>query len=97
MGLPEGVKATQLENTATDDSEVQFGRIQQWELICFADRMLSMVMDLPVYTTWQKHDFPLLVDGVVQLAIYLGGLIDVEGNIQQLDHLNAVSGQSMEL
>lgn len=98
MGLPEEVNGSQLERSTPAGYEV-LGRVRQWELICFADRMLSMVMDLPVYTKRQKlaHDSPLLVDGVVQLAVYLRRLTDIARKIQQLDHLDAVPGQIMEL
>lgn len=58
-----------------------------------------MVMVLPVCTKRQKfaHDSPSLIDGAVQLAVYLRGLTDIAGKISQLDHLNAAPGQIMDL
>lgn len=100
MGLPKTIHAKQYNKTTrVDDDETQLCRAQQWELICSADRLLSMVMNVPPGTSRHKQttEPALVIDGVVQPGVYLRRLTDIAGKMQQLDDLNSATESSSEL
>ncbi|KAJ5613354.1 hypothetical protein N7510_006548 [Penicillium lagena] len=100
MGLPKTFHATQHnKTTGIDDDHTQLCRAQQWELICSADRLLSMVMNIPTDTSRHKqtNEPALIIDGVVQPGVYLRRLTDLAGKIQLLDDLNFAPESSTEL
>lgn len=100
IGLPKTFQAPQLNKTtrATDD-ETQLRRGQLWELICAADRLLGMIINLPpdISHYKQTNDQELAIDGVVQPRVYLSKLIDIAGKIQYLDDMNTTHGSSTKL
>lgn len=99
MGLPKTFHTTQHKTTGIDDDQTQLCRAQQWEFICSADRLLSMVMNMSPDTSRYKQttEPALIVDGVVQPGVYLRRLTGIAGKIQQLDDLNPATGSSAEL
>lgn len=100
MGLPKIVQVAHLNNaTEVVDDEGHICRAQLWDLICAADRLLGMVLNLPPDTSRHQRitTRSLSIDGVVQSQAYLHRLTDIANRIQYLDDLNTLHGPSTEL
>lgn len=100
MGLHKSFQAVQL-NTAHggQDHKTQLHRAQLWELICAADKLLGMLINLPPGTRryQQIKVQEVTLDGVVQPQLYLARLMDTAAKIQQVDDMNTTQGLSPEL
>ncbi|KAJ5641974.1 hypothetical protein N7490_005974 [Penicillium lividum] len=100
MGLPRSFQAVQRNGlSAASDDKMQFGKAQLWEMICAADRLLGMILNLPPDTRWQRHleDQALVMDGVVQPRLYFTRLANIAGKVQHLDELNSSRESTAEL
>ncbi|KAJ5948109.1 hypothetical protein N7466_001124 [Penicillium verhagenii] len=100
MGLPRASQATQRNGTsAINEDKTQLWKAQLWEMICAADRLLGMILNLPTDTRWQRciKDEPLSVNGVVQVRLYFTKLVDIAGKIQHLDEVNSTRESTAEV
>ncbi|KAJ5919478.1 hypothetical protein N7454_009313 [Penicillium verhagenii] len=100
MGLPRASQAAQRNGTpAINDDKTQLWKAQLWEMICAADRLLGMILNLPTDTRWQRciKDEPLSVNGVVQVRLYFTKLVDIAGKIQHLDEVNSTRESTAEV
>lgn len=100
MGLPRVSQAAQRNGSyATNDDNTQIGKAQLWEMICAAERLLGMILNLPPDMRWQKYikNEVLTVNGVVQCRLYFTKIVSLAGKIQSLDELNAARGSTAEL
>lgn len=100
MGLPNMVQVAQVE-TATEagDDEGHISKSQLGDLICAADRLLGIILNLPPITS--RHQLAtthsVSIDGIVQNQVYLCRLTDIANKIQHLDYLNTLHGSSTEV
>ncbi|KAJ5649121.1 uncharacterized protein N7484_002844 [Penicillium longicatenatum] len=100
MGLPRASQAAQRNgSSATNDDNNQIGKAQLWEMICSADRLLGMILNLPPDMRWQRHikDESITINGVVQPGLYFTKIVTLAGKIQSLDELNTARGSTAEL
>lgn len=100
MGLPSASQAAHRNGSpATNDDSAQFGKAQLWEMICAAERLLGMILNLPPDMRWHKHikNEALTINGVVQPRLYFARIVGLAGKIQSLDELNATRGSTAEL
>lgn len=92
MGLPKTSQAVEFNRLNGVEDETLFQKAQLWEAICSADRIFSMVMNLPAGTRrYQRPMSPeLIVDGVVQPRGYLSRMTNISIRVQDLDDVNAM-------
>ncbi|KAF9892267.1 hypothetical protein FE257_002044 [Aspergillus nanangensis] len=90
MGLDNISRAAHLRTTTPPVDQELCSKIQLWDIICAADRLLGMVLNLPPITTrhQQPTTRPVAVDGIVQNQVYLCRLTDISTKIYDLDHLS---------
>ncbi|KAL2871702.1 major facilitator superfamily domain-containing protein [Aspergillus lucknowensis] len=99
MGLPKTVQLARLKKVNGGPDEETRHKAQLWELICSLDRMAGTFLNLPPYTRrYPLLDPPgIMVDGVVQPAIYLSRLLDIAPKIYDLEDLSAAQGSTTKL
>ncbi|KAJ5535905.1 hypothetical protein N7513_009091 [Penicillium frequentans] len=100
MGLPNASQAAHRNGSpATNDDNAQFGKAQLWEMICAAERLLGMILNLPPDMRWHRHikNEALTVNGVVQPRLYFAKIVSLAGKVQSLDELNTTRGSTAEL
>ncbi|KAJ6110952.1 hypothetical protein N7486_003187 [Penicillium sp. IBT 16267x] len=100
MGLPRAFQAAQRNgSSSTNDDNTQLGKAQLWELLCAADRLLGMILNLPPDMRWhrQMKDEALTVNGVVQTRLYFTKIVSLAGKVQSLDELNTARESTAEL
>jgi hypothetical protein len=95
MGLPKAFQIIQ-QNRANGlaDDETQLQRAQLWDIICAADGLSGMILNLPPCTRpyQQAKAQELAVDGVIQPGAYLGRLTDITTKIQYRDDISTRQG-----
>ncbi|KAJ0419606.1 major facilitator superfamily domain-containing protein [Aspergillus carlsbadensis] len=99
MGLPKAVQAARIKKANGTLDEETAKRAQLWELMCTIDRMAGMFLNLPPYTRrFSLLAAPsILVDGVVQPAIYLSRIMDIAPKTYDLDDLSGAQGSTTKL
>ena len=100
MGLPNMVQLAQVEAaTEAGDYEGHISKSQLWVLICAADRLLGMFLNISPISS--RHGLAtthsVSIGGIVQNQVYLCHLTDIASKIQHLDHLNTLHGSSKEV
>jgi hypothetical protein len=92
IGLPRAARSIKLstKSGASQDQSNNTFKVQLWETICSADRLLGMILNLPADTRWttQIRTQEVLVNGAVQPRAYMSRLVDIASKIKSLDDLN---------
>lgn len=79
-------------------SEGNVGKLQLWNLICAADRLLGMLLNLPSITNCrhQSPTLPVSIDGIVQTQVYLYRLTVIADKVHCLDQISTY-GRSRDI
>ncbi|KAH0827670.1 putative C6 finger domain protein [Fonsecaea pedrosoi] len=89
LGLPKASQSLPPGNGTPDQSLLP--RIQLWEFMCSAERLLCMIVNRPPAT--RRSDYtnlkPIIINGTVQVPIYLNKLTDITAKFSTLDDLGA--------
>ncbi|KAK5077447.1 hypothetical protein LTR24_009637 [Lithohypha guttulata] len=80
------------------ETEMGHRRAQLWELMCSADRLLSMIFNLPSVTRRLalSEAEPLVVAGTVQARVYLARLADITTKDRYFDNGHMTQESSAE-
>lgn len=83
---PQNMQPGSLAGLREDDIK----RVQLWEFMCSADRLLGMIINRPPITRRfaQPHAQPLIVNGVLQIQLYLKRLTDITTKFYVLDDVS---------
>jgi hypothetical protein len=98
IGLDKAARVAQ-HDTATEAAvEGQMNKDQLWDVICAADRLLGVVLNLsPITSSYQMATtYAVTIDGIVQNQVYLYRLTDIANKIQALDQLSTSNSFSTE-
>ncbi|KAE8150829.1 hypothetical protein BDV25DRAFT_104898 [Aspergillus avenaceus] len=89
MALPKVCGTIQRHQTDVPD-ESYVHKFQLWNVLCNVDRLLGMLMNLPPGTSQYpiQITLPLVVDGGVQLPVYITHLMTITLKFQVVDKLN---------
>lgn len=92
------VQADQLETATGAVDEWHISKAWLWNLICAADRLLGMILNLPPITSrhQQAISHSISIDGIVQNQVYLCRLTNIATKIQDLDQFSMSNGSKME-
>ncbi|KIX07248.1 uncharacterized protein Z518_01901 [Rhinocladiella mackenziei CBS 650.93] len=89
IGLPKISQSSQPNKApGAADDETQLHKVQLWEFICSADRLLGMMINLPsgARRLQPSHAQALLTaNGTVEPRVYLTRLTDIATKVQDLD------------
>ncbi|EXJ57785.1 uncharacterized protein A1O5_12343 [Cladophialophora psammophila CBS 110553] len=98
LGLPKASQVTQHNGIAGAPDQLQAQKIQLWEFMCSAERLLCMIINRPPATRRfeQTNTRALTFNGVVQASVYLNKLTDITGRFHTLDDLGAVHGSGAQ-
>jgi hypothetical protein len=90
MGLHNVAQVVQVETASGAVDEGHISKVQLWDLICAADRLLGMVLNLPPITIHSQQARPhsLSIHGIVQTRVYLYRLTNIANKVQDLDRLS---------
>ncbi|OAP55553.1 hypothetical protein AYL99_10526 [Fonsecaea erecta] len=98
LGLPKASQGFQPSGIAGAPNPVQLEKIQLWEFMCSAERLLCMVINRPPATRRFEHTIaqPLTINGNVQVHVYLNKLTDITAKFDALDDLGGTHGSSAQ-
>ncbi|KIW22220.1 uncharacterized protein PV07_12130 [Cladophialophora immunda] len=98
LGLPKASQGVQLSGIAGPPDQLQLQKIQLWEFMCSAERLLCMIINRPPATRRFEHTNaqPLTINGMVQVHVYLNRLTDITAKFHTLDDLSAAHGSSAQ-
>jgi hypothetical protein len=98
MGLHNVVQVSQLQMTTEVVDEQQISKVRLWDLICAADKLLGMMLNLSPITSSHRQGTTdsVSINGVVQNDVYLCRLTNIANKVQDLDHFNIFNGPRTE-
>ncbi|KAJ5365218.1 hypothetical protein N7517_008104 [Penicillium concentricum] len=87
MGLHNLVQVIQMGSATEAADEGYIGKLRLWDLICAADRLLGMILNISPITGRHEQltNQSLSINGIVQTRLYLFRLTDIANKIQDLD------------
>ncbi|KAK6837209.1 hypothetical protein RU639_001369 [Aspergillus parasiticus] len=88
--LPKMAQFSRDDHSVDSDSEGHVSKFQLWDLICAADRLLGMLLNLPSITSNRQHIpiFPVSIDGTVQTQTYFYHLTVIANKVHCLDQMS---------
>ncbi|KIX94587.1 uncharacterized protein Z520_09633 [Fonsecaea multimorphosa CBS 102226] len=98
LGLPKASQGFQPDGAAAPPDQHQLQKVQLWEFMCSAERLLCMIINRPPTTRRFEHTNaqPLLINGNIQVHVYLNKLTDITAKFDTLDELNATRESSAQ-
>ncbi|KAJ5974803.1 hypothetical protein N7481_008510 [Penicillium waksmanii] len=87
LGLHNLFQVIQIGSATESTDEDVMNKLRLWDLICAADRLLGMVLNIPPITGrhQQLANHSVSINGIVQTRVYLCRLTDIANKIQDLD------------